>query len=134
MIFSRYLDERSADVMGDAADLHVLGATTLEPPFRLFDWYLKPHLYSPDFPERGDAWADRIAARADFAVYLIDDETAIRVDGNEMDVISVGRGGFTLSSLTRSGPGRTPSPPSRRSPPGFDAINYIKLQELRCPS
>jgi dipeptidase E len=50
MIFSRYLDERSADVMGDAADLHVLGATTLEPPFGLFDWYLKPHLYSPDFP------------------------------------------------------------------------------------
>jgi len=32
MIFSRNLGERSADVMGDAADLHVLGATTLEPP------------------------------------------------------------------------------------------------------
>jgi dipeptidase E len=32
MIFSRNLDERSADIMGDAADLHVLGATTLEPP------------------------------------------------------------------------------------------------------
>ena len=43
MIFSRHLDEHSADVMGDAADLHVLGATTLDPPFGLFDWYLKPH-------------------------------------------------------------------------------------------
>lgn len=94
MIFSRNLDERSADVMGDAADLQVLGATTLEPPFGLFDWYLKPHLYSPDFPERGDAWADRIAARADFPVYFIDDETAIRVDGNEMDVVSEGRWRF----------------------------------------
>jgi dipeptidase E len=94
MIFSRHLDERSADVMGDAADLHVLGATTLDPPFGLFDWYLKPHLYSPDFPERGDAWADRIAARADFPIYFIDDETAIRVNGDEMDVVSEGRWRF----------------------------------------
>ena len=91
MIFSRNLSERSADVIGDAADLHVLGATTLEPPFGLFDWYLKPHLYSPDFPERDDAWADRIAERADFPIYFIDDESAIRVDGNAMNVISEGR-------------------------------------------
>jgi dipeptidase E len=91
MIFSRNLNERSADVIGDAADLHVLGATTLEPPFGLFDWYLKPHLYSPDFPERDDAWADRIAERADFPVYFIDDESAIRVDGDAMNVISEGR-------------------------------------------
>jgi dipeptidase E len=32
MIFSRNLDERSAEVIGDTADLHVLAATTLEPP------------------------------------------------------------------------------------------------------
>jgi dipeptidase E len=94
MIFSRNLDAHSADVMGDAADLHVLGATGLDPPFGLFDWYLKPHLYSSDFPERGDAWADRIAARADFPVYFIDDETAIRVIGGEMDVVSEGRWRF----------------------------------------
>ena len=94
MIFSRNLDEHSAEVLGDAADLHVLGATTLDPPLGLFDWYLKPHLYSPDFPERGDAWADRIAARADFPIYFIDDETAIRVDDDEMDVISEGRWRF----------------------------------------
>jgi dipeptidase E len=94
MIFSRNLDAHSADVMGDAADLHVLGATALEPPFGLFDWYLKPHLYSPGFPERGDAWADRIAARADFPVYFIDDDTAIRVNGGEVDVVSEGRWRF----------------------------------------
>jgi dipeptidase E len=91
MIFSRNLTEHSADVIGDAADLHVLGATTVEPPFGLFDWYLKPHLYSPDFPERTDAWADRIAARADFPVYFIDDETAVRVSDDEVEVISEGR-------------------------------------------
>ncbi|MDH6130498.1 Type 1 glutamine amidotransferase-like domain-containing protein [Kitasatospora sp. GP82] len=94
MIFSRNLTEHSADVIGDAADLRVLGATTMEPPFGLFDWYLKPHLYSSDFPERDDAWADRIAARADFPIYLIDDETAIRVSDDKVDVISEGRWRF----------------------------------------
>jgi dipeptidase E len=91
MIFSRHLDEHSAEVIGDAADLHVLGATTLRPPFGLFDWYLKPHLDSPDFPGRNDAWAEGIAAKADFPIYFIDDATAIRVDGDEVDVVSEGR-------------------------------------------
>ncbi len=94
MIFSRNLNEHSADIIGDTADLHVLGATTLDPPLGLFDWYLKPHLYSPDFPERGDDWADRIAARADFPIYFIDDDTAIRVDGDETDIVSEGRWRF----------------------------------------
>ncbi|MFJ4717389.1 Type 1 glutamine amidotransferase-like domain-containing protein [Streptomyces sp. NPDC088785] len=91
MIFSRNLTAHSADVIGDTADLHALGATDVEPPFGLFDWYLKPHLYSPDFPERDDAWADRIAARADFPVYFIDDETAVRVRDDTVDVVSEGR-------------------------------------------
>lgn len=94
MIFSRNLNEHSADIIGDTADLHVLGATTLDPPLGLFDWYLKPHLYSPDFPERGDDWADRIAAQADFPIYFIDDETAIRVDGDQTDIVSEGRWRF----------------------------------------
>jgi dipeptidase E len=94
MIFSRNLDERSAEVIGDSADLHVLGARTLEPPLGLFDWYLKPHLHSPDFPERDDAWADRIAEKAHFPIYFIDDDTAVRVHGDETDVVSEGRWRF----------------------------------------
>lgn len=94
MIFSRHLTTHSADVIGDVADLHVLGATAVEPPFGLFDWYLKPHLYSPDFPERDDAWADRITARADFPLYFIDDETAVRVRDGKVDVVSEGRWRF----------------------------------------
>lgn len=94
MIFSRNLNEHSAEVIGDAADLHALGATTLGPPLGLFDWYVKPHLYSPGFPERGDAWADRIAARADFPIYFIDDETAICVNGDRTDIVSEGRWRF----------------------------------------
>jgi dipeptidase E len=94
MIFSRNLDERSAELIGDTADLHVLGAMTLEPPLGLFDWYVKPHLDSPDFPKRDDAWSDRIAARAHFPIYFIDDETAIRVNGDTVDVVSQGRWRF----------------------------------------
>lgn len=94
MIFSRHLDERSADVIGDAADLHALGAETLQPPFGLLDWYLKPHLHSPDFPERDDAWADRIVEEAHFPIYFIDDDTAIRVHGDKTDIVSEGRWRF----------------------------------------
>ncbi|MEU9343684.1 Type 1 glutamine amidotransferase-like domain-containing protein [Streptomyces sp. NPDC048278] len=94
MIFSRNLTEHSADVIGDTADLHVLDATTVKPPFGLFDWYLKPHLYSPDFPERDDAWADDITARADFPVYFIDDDTAVRVSDDKVDVVTEGRWRF----------------------------------------
>lgn len=94
MIFSQHLTEHSAAIIGDAADLQVLGATTVKPPFGLFDWYLKPHLYSPDFPGRDDAWADDIAARADFPIYFIDDDTAIRVCDDKVDVISEGRWRF----------------------------------------
>jgi dipeptidase E len=94
MIFSRNLDERSAEVIGDTAYLHVLGASTLEPPPGLFDWYVKTHLYSPGFPERDDAWADRIVEKAHFPVYFIDDDTAIRVRGETTDVVSEGRWRF----------------------------------------
>ncbi|MFF7362177.1 Type 1 glutamine amidotransferase-like domain-containing protein [Streptomyces sp. NPDC008125] len=94
MIFSQNLTTHSAEVIGDAADLHALGATAVEPPFGLFDWYLKPHLHSPDFPERDDAWAGRIAARADFPVWFIDDDTAVRVRDDTVDVVSEGRWRF----------------------------------------
>ncbi|WP_433222318.1 Type 1 glutamine amidotransferase-like domain-containing protein [Dactylosporangium sp. CS-047395] len=91
MMFSRHLHDGTAGIFDDAHDLHVLGAGTVEPPFGLFDWYLKPHLDSPDFPQRDDAWADRIAARAGFPIYFIDDDTALQVDGDAVDVLTEGR-------------------------------------------
>lgn len=90
MIFSRVADEHYANIFGNAEDLHAFGPPML-PPFGLFDWFLKPHLYSPFFPDRNDAWAERIAARADFPIYFIDDDTAIRVDGEVVDVVTEGR-------------------------------------------
>lgn len=91
MIFSRNLTTASAAQVGDLEDLHVLGADSIEPPIGLFDWYLKPHLGSPWFPERTDAWADEVAAAAEFPVWFIDDDTAIRVRGDQVDVVSEGR-------------------------------------------
>jgi dipeptidase E len=90
MIFSAHLTTHSVGIIGDMASLRLLEADTIDPPFGLFDWYLKPHLHSPHFPERDDAWADRIAARADFPVWFIDDDTAIRVVGDAVDVVTEG--------------------------------------------
>jgi dipeptidase E len=91
MIFSRRFDERAAEVLGDLADLLLTGAEQVSSPCPLFDWYVKPHLDSPDFPERDEAWGDRLAAGVDFPLYLLDDDSAIRVRGNEVDVVSEGR-------------------------------------------
>lgn len=91
MIFSRNLTAHSAEVVGDVADLHRLGVDAVEPPFGLFDWYVKPHLGASDFPERTDAWADDLARRADFPIWFLDDASAIRVRGDAVDVVSEGR-------------------------------------------
>lgn len=91
MIFSRRFDERAADLLGDLADLHLLGEERIKPPCPLFDWYVKPHLDSPSFPNRDEAWADRLAASVDFPLYLLDDDSAIRVRGDKVDVVSTGR-------------------------------------------
>jgi dipeptidase E len=91
MIFSRRFDERAADLLGDLADLHLLGEERIKPACPLFDWYVKPHLDSPSFPNRDEAWADRLAASVDFPLYLLDDDSAIRVRGDKVDVVSTGR-------------------------------------------
>ncbi|MBF9127989.1 Type 1 glutamine amidotransferase-like domain-containing protein [Plantactinospora sp. S1510] len=91
MIFSRRFDERAADLLGDLADLHLLGEERIKPACPLFDWYVKPHLDSPSFPNRDEAWADRLAASVDFPLYLLDDDSAIRVCGDKVDVVSTGR-------------------------------------------
>jgi hypothetical protein len=38
--------------------------------------------------------SSRSSRRADFPAYFIDDQTAIRVDGSEIDVVSEGRWRF----------------------------------------
>jgi dipeptidase E len=90
MIFSRNLSEKTGEAFGEHEDLQILGESRARSPLGLFDWYLKPHLNSPGFPERTPAWFERAAARLDFPVYAIDDDSAVRIRGGEIDVVSDG--------------------------------------------
>jgi dipeptidase E len=91
MIFSRNLSERTGEAFGEQEDLRILGETPPRSPVPLFDWYLKPHLYSASFPNRTPAWFEKAAAKLDFPVYALDDDSAVRVRGSEVDVVSDGR-------------------------------------------
>jgi dipeptidase E len=59
---------------------------------------LQPHWHSAFMPERDDPWAERIAGAAGFPVYVLDDDSAVRVRGDGapgvdpvVDVVSEGR-------------------------------------------
>jgi dipeptidase E len=90
MIFSRNLSERTGEAFGEQEDLRILGETRARSPIGLFDWYLKPHLNSPGFPNRTPRWFEKAAAKLDFPVYAIDDASAVRVRGDATDVVSDG--------------------------------------------
>jgi len=90
MIFSRNLSERTGEAFGEQGDLQILGETRPRSPIGLFDWYLKPHMNSAGFPNRTPAWFEKAAAKLDFPVYALDDGSAVRVRGAEVDVVSAG--------------------------------------------
>jgi dipeptidase E len=90
MIFSRNLSERTGEAFGEQGDLQILGETRPRSPIGLFDWYLKPHMNSAGFPNRTPAWFEQAAAKLDFPVYALDDGSAVRVQGDEVDVVSAG--------------------------------------------
>jgi dipeptidase E len=56
----------------------------------IVDFAIFPHLDHPDLPENTTADAERWAAALDVPGYAIDDQTAIRVVGDSVDVISEG--------------------------------------------
>jgi dipeptidase E len=91
MIFSRNLSEQTADAFAEHDDLQILGDAPARSPFGLFDWYVKPHLNSPGFPGRTLDWYEQAAAKLSFPVYALDDDSAVRVRGSEIDVISAGQ-------------------------------------------
>jgi dipeptidase E len=91
MIFSRNMSNRTGEVFGEQEELRILGETPACPPFGLYDWYVKPHLNSLDFPNRTPAWFKKAAAQVDFPVYALDDDSAVRIRGDKIDVVSPGR-------------------------------------------
>lgn len=120
MIFSRNLSERTGEAFGEQDDLRILGETRARSPIGLFDWYLKPHLDSASFPNRTQAWFAKAAAKLDFPVYAIDDDTAVRVRGDVIDVVSDGK--WQLLNATEpdaqkaASPGRSWRLPALRRP------------------
>jgi Peptidase family S51 len=52
MIFSRNMSNRTGGVFGEQEELRILSEMPTCPPFGLYDWYVKPHLNSLDFPGR----------------------------------------------------------------------------------
>ena len=56
----------------------------------LVDFAIAPHLDYPTFPENSMAELEKWAAKMSVPAYLIDDQTAIRVVGGAVDVISEG--------------------------------------------
>jgi dipeptidase E len=57
----------------------------------LVDFSIFPHLDHPGFAENTMACAERWAARIGTPAYAIDDQTAIKVVGDEVEVVSEGR-------------------------------------------
>jgi dipeptidase E len=111
MIFSRNLSERTAEAFGEQGDLRILGDTPPRSPVGLFDWYLKPHMNSASFPHRTPAWFEKAAAKLDFPVYALDDDSAVRIRGDEVDVVSVGE----WRLLNAAAPPTTGAPTTGRS-------------------
>lgn len=87
MIFSKRLDGRSAQLFGEKEHLYADTATS---PFNLFDWYLKPHLHSEYFPERTREWIEDTAKRADFEMYAITDDDAVKVVDGDVSIVGTG--------------------------------------------
>ena len=57
----------------------------------LVDFHLRPHLNSEDFPDLSLAAMARAAAKVDGPLYAIDDNSAIKVVGRSIEVITDGQ-------------------------------------------
>jgi dipeptidase E len=132
MIFSRNLSDRTGEAFGEQDDLRILDGATAASPFGLFDWYLKPHLSSPSFPNRTHRWFEKAAARLDFPVYAIDDDSAVRVRGDEADVVSAGEWRLLNAPAQDTADQGTGGNGARRAgrPGGLPGLAALSLSQL----
>jgi dipeptidase E len=81
---------------GSMVTAPTFGETYDDPPFviakglGLVEFALLPHVDHKDHPESSMAKVERMAAEVPVPTYAIDDETAIKVAGDSVDVISEG--------------------------------------------
>jgi len=57
----------------------------------LVDFALIPHFDNPDFPDTSEANVEKWAGKLEVPVYAIDDQSAIKVVGDKVEVVSEGR-------------------------------------------
>jgi len=131
MIFSRNLSERTGEAFGEQEDLRILGETPARSPIGLFDWYIKPHLNSPSFPNRTAAWFERAAAKLDFPVYALDDGSAVRVRGDETDVVSDGEWRLLNAPTLGNAGGGNPTTLRPDKPRRLPAFRPSRLRSYR---
>jgi dipeptidase E len=91
MIFSRFLSRETGEAFGDHDELRALGEAPARPASALFNWYVVPRLNGAGFPNRTPERVEKVAARASFPVYALDDDSALRVRGDSSDVVSEGK-------------------------------------------
>lgn len=82
MILGKDLTERMVAMCSGGDELYQLAGGRPVSPFNLFDWHIQPHV---DF----QTW-DEAAYDTDFPYYAIDDQTAIQVVGDRVEVVSEG--------------------------------------------
>lgn len=68
---------------------HTLPADTPK-SLGLFNFAIHPHLDYPQFPDNSLANLEKLAATLPMPSYLVDDETAIKVVGDKVEVVSAG--------------------------------------------
>lgn len=54
------------------------------------DFYTRPHLNSPDFPQAREGYLKEIAKEFDVPLYALDDESALKVVNGKVQVVSEG--------------------------------------------
>ena len=84
------LDDESAVVFGDEDMRDAAGIDAVTPPLGWLPGYVKPHLNSAHFSERTEPWARERAAAASFPIWFLDDDSALRVRGEEVIVVGEG--------------------------------------------
>ncbi len=55
------------------------------------DFSIRPHLNNPDFPNVTIEKAKNLAQDLETPLYVLDDESAVKVDGDEVEVVSEGK-------------------------------------------
>ncbi len=62
-----------------------------EKALHLVDFYTRPHYNSPDFPNVRKSNLEEIAQGIKYSIYGLDDNSAVKVDGKAIEVISEGQ-------------------------------------------